>query len=213
MLRTSTVIFVCLCMAGMAVAQTKSLPQFKDYPAQEKFSGKPAQPKLASKRARLFRTMIRTQAAEGPNFAGHYRIATWGCGAGCVQFAIVDVKTGDVYFPPEVETVMVLLEQEGDPLQFQAEGRLLVITGQKEKANFRNAGEGRFFYEWRNNRLVLLRSVKLERKLEQSVFAAGARAPLPARRAWLPVNAGKDARAPAGDAGSTIELHLQSNQL
>jgi len=107
--------------------------------------------------------MIRAQAAEGANFAGHYRIATWGCGAGCVQFAIVDVKTGDVYFPPEVETVMVLLEQEDDPLQYRAESRLLVITGKKEKPNFRDSGEGRFFYVWKNNRLALLRSVKLEK--------------------------------------------------
>jgi len=153
----------CRAFCKTSSAQSTPLPQFKDYSAQESFSGKPAQPKLTSKRARLFRTMIRTQAAEGPNFAGHYRIATWGCGAGCVQFAIVDVKTGDVYFPPEVETVMVLLEQEDDPLQYRAESRLLVITGKKEKPNFRDSGEGRFFYVWKNNRLALLRSVKLEK--------------------------------------------------
>jgi hypothetical protein len=151
----------CHVFCQTTSTQSKPLPQFKDYPAQETFSGIAAKPKLTSKRARLFRTVIRTPAAEGPNFAGHYRIATWGCGAGCVQFAIVDLQTGDVYFPPEVETVMVLLEQEDDPLQFQAKSRLLGIAGHKEKANFRDSGEGRFFYEWKNNRLVLLRSVKL----------------------------------------------------
>lgn len=162
--RSPIIILVVLIFASSAAAQKKPLPQFKDYPAQEMYSGKPAKPKLTSKRARLFRTNIRTQTAEGPNFAGHYRIATWGCGAGCLQFAVSDVKTGDVYFPPEVETVMVLLDQDGDPLQYQIESRLLVVLGHKEKSNWRSAEEGKFFYEWKNNRLMLVRKVKRVRK-------------------------------------------------
>ena len=163
----SLILMILFCLTGVVAAQQKPLPQFKDFPARDKFAGKPARPKLNSKRARLFRTNIRTQTAEGPNFAGHYRIATWGCGSGCVQFAIVNLQTGDVYFPPEVETVMVFLDQDDDPLQYQVGSRLLVVLGHKEKPNWQSAEEGRFFYEWKNNRLVLIRKIKLERKLDQ----------------------------------------------
>ncbi len=149
-----------LTAIGAARSLNKPFPQFQDYPVREKFSGKPAAPKLTSKRARLFRTNIRTQTAEGANFAGHYRIVTWGCGAGCAQFAVVDVKTGDVYFPPSVETVMVLLEQEENPLQFRLDSRLLIITGNKQMPNWRNPESGKFFYQWKENRLILIRKVK-----------------------------------------------------
>ena len=102
--------------------------------------------------------------AEGPDFAGHYKVVTWGCGAGCVQFAIVNVQTGDVHFPPEVETVMALPEREEDPVQRRTGSRLLVLTGRKVKPGWRAAEDGKFYYEWKDDRLVLLRKVKLQTK-------------------------------------------------
>lgn len=164
MARIGILLVFLLCAVQEGAAQETPLPEFSAFPAGERFSGVPARPKLTSKRARLFRTMIRTQTAEGPNFAGHYRIATWGCGAGCVQFAIVDVKTGEISFPPEAETVMVLLEQEDDPLQYRPDSRLLILAGHKETIGGRSFEEGRFFYEWKNNRLALLRRMKPNKK-------------------------------------------------
>ena len=165
--RVSLIVIILFCLAGAAAAQNKPLPQFRDFPTRDKFAGKPARPKLNSKRARLFRTNIKDQTAEGANFAGHFRIATWGCGSGCIQFAIIDVQTGDVYFPPDVETVMVFLDQDDEPLQYQVSSRLLVVLGHKEKTNWQHGEEGKFFYEWKNQRLVLIRKVKLERKQDQ----------------------------------------------
>jgi len=46
--------------------------------------------------AGLFRTTISNQVAEGANFAGHYTVATWGCGTSCTGYAIVDVITGSI---------------------------------------------------------------------------------------------------------------------
>ncbi|MDY0388015.1 MAG: hypothetical protein RBT65_12985 [Methanolobus sp.] len=59
--------------------------------------------------AKLFRTNITNQVAEGANFAGHYAVATWGCGTNCIGYAIVDVITGDVidyvpYYPSQTIT-------------------------------------------------------------------------------------------------------------
>jgi hypothetical protein len=36
----------------------------------------------------------------GPNFAGHLIVIQWGCGAPCMRMAIVNARTGDVYYPP-----------------------------------------------------------------------------------------------------------------
>lgn len=34
------------------------------------------------------------------NFAGHYVVASWGCGSGCQNFSIIDKLTGKVYIGP-----------------------------------------------------------------------------------------------------------------
>src|SRR5437763_667802 len=39
-------------------------------------------------------------ASKGPNFAGHYTAVTWGWGTECQTLAIVDARTGRVYFAP-----------------------------------------------------------------------------------------------------------------
>jgi hypothetical protein len=148
-----------------ATAQKKAPPRFEDFPAAEQFNGKPARVKLTSRRARLYRTTIRTQAEEPPDFAGHYKVATWGCGAGCAGLAAVDLKTGKVYFVPQVEAVMVLLEQDEVPIQRRADSRLLILQGAVMDAAERTR-RGKFYYEWRNNRFRLLRADKVEREEE-----------------------------------------------
>lgn len=47
--------------------------------------------------ARQFRTLLASGAAEGPNFAGHYTIVSWGCGTMCEEFMIVDARTGEIF--------------------------------------------------------------------------------------------------------------------
>jgi hypothetical protein len=76
-------------------------PQFSDFPAGAVFHGTPAAVDLSSARgARSFRTVLRSGAAKGPNFAGHYAVVTWGCGTACERFALVDVRTGKVWMSP-----------------------------------------------------------------------------------------------------------------
>ena len=98
---------ICLTLiATVATAQNSAptsnerLPRFEDYPTTEIFKGPPAPPKLRRPADRLFRTRIREGAARGPNFAGHFTVADWGCGMGCVSIAVVDAKDGTVYAAP-----------------------------------------------------------------------------------------------------------------
>ena len=76
------------------------LPRFEDYPVAEIWRGTPTPPKLTSRSERLYRTRLTDAAKELPNFAGHYRFATWGCGSECISGAIIDLQSGDVYSPP-----------------------------------------------------------------------------------------------------------------
>lgn len=68
-------------------------------PKSEVYRGKPAAMVLDSKRVRMYRTVLREGAKQGPNFAGHYTIVTWGAGLGVFSMAVIDAKTGKVYFP------------------------------------------------------------------------------------------------------------------
>lgn len=50
--------------------------------------------------ARSFRTRIRDGLAAGPNFAGHYTIIMFGCGASCRGYFLADAKNGQVFSLP-----------------------------------------------------------------------------------------------------------------
>jgi hypothetical protein len=97
------IMLAAVMLWGVLYGQNKApekLPEFKDYPVTGIFHGAPAAPKLLTPGQRRFRTMIRQWARKGANFAGHYTIAEWGCGTACVQIAVVDIQTGDVYEGP-----------------------------------------------------------------------------------------------------------------
>jgi len=141
-------------MKGTSAAQA-SLPRFADYPASEKLTGTPAPPIVSSGEARRYRTVIQRDAAAGPNFAGHYTIAAWGCGSTCVGFAVVDARTGIVYLHPEVSRAMQVPYQVESVLQYRLDSRLLVIAGETEGPPGKDS-VGRFYYEWKGDRFSLI---------------------------------------------------------
>ena len=74
-------------------------PRFEDFPVAENWNGPPAL-KLTTRSERMFRTRLTDAGKEPPNFAGHYRIAYWGCGSVCSAGALIDLQTGEVFPPP-----------------------------------------------------------------------------------------------------------------
>jgi hypothetical protein len=135
-------------------------PAFADLPATDLFKGKPVPVKLLTPEARKYRTMLRDGAKDGPNFAGHYTVAQWGAGAGCVQFAIIDARTGDVYMPPFYVCIAAPpdkpMDQIPEPLQFKPDSKLLIVTGARNEK-----GSGVYYYKWEKNRLALITSMPL----------------------------------------------------
>lgn len=95
---------VKLSLAGVALvasfaAAAAAPPRLADYPARTTFKGKPAVPVLATAPARMLRTELRRHAANGPDFAGHFTLASIGCGAECLYVAVIDAHTGEVFVP------------------------------------------------------------------------------------------------------------------
>jgi len=152
----STFLILFLGISVQAAA-AQSL-RLQKYPAQV-FSGRPAAAKISSPRARIYRTVIRNGAREGPNFAGHYTIVVWGCGLNCRQLAIVDARSGEVFFPSNLLQINFLFEDTAEFLQFRKNSRLLIVVGSMVGTND-DWRTGKYYYEWKNQRLLLVHAIK-----------------------------------------------------
>lgn len=139
------------------------IPTFEQFKVADKFTGKPADPVMRTRGHFAFRNAISRAEEQGPNFAGHYSIAQWGCGAGCVSIALVDSETGRVLEGPFGELVYDLAkvyEGGGEQLEFRVDSRLMVARGcPGEKAC------GTYYYEWTDDHFKLIRKVRAARKL------------------------------------------------
>jgi hypothetical protein len=128
------------------VCKEKKLPTFEQYPAEPAYEGKESIPILATRLDRKYRTTIRNAASGGGDFAGHFAIAIWGCGTGCKDFVMIDVKSGALFDPlayqiiyhtPRVEYYPRRGDQYDDldwwcysyPILYRVESRLLIIEG------------------------------------------------------------------------------------
>jgi hypothetical protein len=159
---------VILMLLACCLAAQTPVPKFEDFPVKEIFKGTPAKPTLSTPGQRLFRTRIRAGAAAGPNFAGHYAIARWGCGSMCESIAIIDSKTGTVHDGPfQILGFMPVFEYQDvnvDDLtpdrlgvEFKINSRLLVARGCEEDEDCAS-----FFYEWTGMQFKLLQKLPVK---------------------------------------------------
>ncbi|HEY1211289.1 MAG TPA: hypothetical protein VGE85_18130 [Terracidiphilus sp.] len=123
---------------------------FEHYPAVADFSGSPAKPLLITPHEHAFRTMIRTQALNGPNFAGHYTVAKWGCGSPCLSFVIIDAKSGAIY-DPGFSAGCANSNGSGAGINFKLTSRLIIVTGLSKESKEVVCGDD--FYQWDGKRL------------------------------------------------------------
>lgn len=143
-----------------------STPTFDQFKAEEKFTGTPAAPVLRTRLQRTFRTMIREAAGTGPNFAGRFTLAEWGCGAGCVSMAVVDEKTGRVSDGPfELLGYDLAYDYEGgeEQLEFRTDSRLMIARGCPGEKNC-----GTYYYEWTGEAFKLIRKSPAQPKSREN---------------------------------------------
>ncbi len=155
-----------LLFTSAALTQDGAVPRFEDYPAPV-YKGRVAPPNLSrSKEARVFRTRLREEAKQGVNFAGHYTVAEWGCGAGCLEVAIIDAKTGAVFFPKELNGFGVWFwgDKDYDAVQFKPNSKLLIVSGfPAAETDADEPKSGLYYYEWTGDRLKLVKLVEKKR--------------------------------------------------
>lgn len=125
-------------------------PQFADFPAQ--YTGaKKVGVKLLDAKSRRYASMLRTAAQRDPNFAGHYILASWGCGASCLMAAAIDTETGLVTWLPF--TVCCWNVSITEPIEFHPSSRLLLVHGSR---NEQGDGGATHHYEFQNNKFIEL---------------------------------------------------------
>jgi len=157
MLRISYLLAVIVTSVAVTFSQT-SIPQFKDFPAKGKYVGKNA-PVVITAKDRRFRTVLREAAHEKPDFAEHYILAAWGCGAACLMGAVIDANTGKVHWFPH--TICCWNEMARDesfnPIVYKLNSRLIVFTGIR---NEQDGDLGAHFYEFGPTGFKYIRTIK-----------------------------------------------------
>jgi hypothetical protein len=136
------------------------VPKFEDYKVGNIYSGKiPSVILHNNSQARMYRTVLRNGVKQGVNFAGHYTVVIWGCGTSCQSFAIVDQISGRVYFSKELSLVSYTDYWENDyGLNYRPDSRLLIVNGRPDE----DKDNGKYFYEWNNNRLKLIKMIPVQ---------------------------------------------------
>ena len=139
-------------------AREKAPLRFVDYPAREVYRGRIAPVVLDSKRARLFRTRLREDSQQGPNFAGRYTVVFWGCGTGCARVAVVDARSGRVYWPPlDYVDIPDDAGVGAKNRNFRLDSKLLVLT----RARYDGRGSyTAYYYLFDRNRFRLIRQAE-----------------------------------------------------
>ena len=166
-----TVSLVCLFFAFSVGIQFPVAAQDRA-PSFENFRAKVWRVKIAPLNqqshplARKYRTLIREQMRDaGLNFAGHYTVASMGCGTGCSISAIIDARTGNAYFPKQLYAWTGIVgdydpPENEDPWSYHSSSRLLRALGRENIGGVseeRYGPSGIYYYEWKHNQLRIVK--------------------------------------------------------
>jgi hypothetical protein len=148
-------LFLCLLLlANVTVTRADTrTPGFADFPVADIYSGRPAKVRLVSPQDRQFATRIREAGRQKVNFAGHFILANWGCGASCLMTVVIDAKTGTVVWLPF--TVCCWDADVDEPIAFRRDSRLIVVHGSRNET-----GGGTYYYVFERGQFVLLKAVE-----------------------------------------------------
>jgi hypothetical protein len=97
---------ICLLFTNLFFGQSLLGYSFEDYKAGKNIQNRKARIDYSSnKTAKIYRSAIAEAYKLGDvDFAGYYITCLWGCGSGCLDGAMVDVRDGKVYDLPIGET-------------------------------------------------------------------------------------------------------------
>jgi len=148
----------------MRLGQVADAPRFEEFPAPRQRITRQGGPILSTREARMFRSVIGAAVAQGPNFAGAYTVAVWGCGGSCTDFAVVDDRSGRITFTAGLRPIAG--DHGGDApdygaglyynLRFRPDSRLLIVVGAPREDEAR---DGVTYLEWTGTQFRELRFI------------------------------------------------------
>lgn len=146
-------------------------PKFSDFPKKISFKGKPAPVRIEGREARMFRSILRDGAKNGPDFAGHYTVVVWGCGADSFSLAVVNACDGKVYFPPfrcitlaGGYDALSIEGKEVDNPAYRQDSHLLIFAGAEDKPSVKPEDRSVQFWVFRDGRFRLAYSIPAPRQ-------------------------------------------------
>lgn len=123
---------------------------FEQYAVTERYTGKVARPVLATVKDRQYRTRLREAADGKPNFAGHYIVTVFGCGASCVMGAVLDATTGRVSWFPFTVCCWSSTGDDFKPVEYRLDSKLIAFRGMRDEAG----KEGVYFYKLEDGKFI-----------------------------------------------------------
>ena len=140
---------------ALSAATPSPAPAFSQYPATEGMHGRMLLPRIAGAQEREFHTVLRQAITKGynvvdggteherrgPNFGGHYVLVQWGCGSSCMEGALIDANTGQVFRLPQIpgaeQAIFRIPTIDLQSLLFRTNSRLLGVE---------NIGDSQTYY-------------------------------------------------------------------
>jgi hypothetical protein len=165
----------CSFITAADLSDSKA-PTFEAYPATiAKAVSHPRLDLTSNPVAKRYRTVLREEIAKGPNYAGNYRVAFWGCGASCAIFAVVNLKTGKVITAKEFTSVLGThlyaddflprTESDGWGFRYKRDSSLLVVIGAPDEDNLR---EGAYYFVLQNDQLRLIHRTRIKKNCQNA---------------------------------------------
>ena len=152
MRRLSFTFIALVLLVLLTAAQSSKKSAFKSFPVIVEKARASAINFKNDPGARSMRTRLTEALRGGVNFAGHFIVAGWGCGTGCISGAIIDARNGNVLWPLPLNALGVWYEGASyvkDPVEYRKNSRLLIIRGSPGvKDNDQDKPNGEYYYEW-----------------------------------------------------------------
>jgi phosphotransferase system glucose/maltose/N-acetylglucosamine-specific IIC component len=139
---------ISFALLAVGAAEVAAAPRFDQFPALRD-TGQSTSVQLKGEKSRLYASRLRIASHQPINFAGHYVLATWGCGASCVMGAAIDAKTGAVIWVPFTVCCWPLGITE--PLEYRPDSHLLVAHGSLDE---RGGGNEVHHYNFDGRRFI-----------------------------------------------------------
>jgi hypothetical protein len=161
-------LFPTLLVLAALYAQSDRPPAFEDYPAGDRYRGKPAAPQFTGTQMpdsdQRARERIEIEAEAGPNFAARYTLAHWACGTGCFSILVIETPTGKILRKMPFATLDVGYDRETDThryggLSFRSTSSLLIAEGCFDGESRDAPDCSRRFYRWQAGSFELIKSI------------------------------------------------------